>query len=52
MPSECDCFRLPNEIELGLTIHLTAEDMADLNHLASKVSGDRYLPAMANLAER
>jgi aryl-alcohol dehydrogenase-like predicted oxidoreductase len=36
----------------ALSVHLTTEDMADLNHLASKVSGDRYLPAMANLAER
>jgi aryl-alcohol dehydrogenase-like predicted oxidoreductase len=36
----------------ALSVHLTAEDMADLSHLASKVSGDRYLPAMAKLAER
>ena len=36
----------------ALSVHLTTEDMADLNHLASKVSGNRYLPAMANLAER
>jgi aryl-alcohol dehydrogenase-like predicted oxidoreductase len=36
----------------ALSVHLTAEDMTALNHLASKVSGDRYLPAMAKLAER
>ncbi|MGD0136410.1 MAG: aldo/keto reductase [Bryobacteraceae bacterium] len=36
----------------ALSVHLTAEDMADLNQLASQVAGDRYLPAMAKLAER
>ena len=36
----------------ALSVHLTAEDMAELDRLASTVSGDRYLPAMARLAER
>jgi aryl-alcohol dehydrogenase-like predicted oxidoreductase len=36
----------------ALSVRLTAEDMSDLNQLASKVAGDRYLPAMAKLAER
>jgi aryl-alcohol dehydrogenase-like predicted oxidoreductase len=36
----------------ALSVHLTAEDMTDLNQLASQVAGDRYLPAMAKLAER
>jgi aryl-alcohol dehydrogenase-like predicted oxidoreductase len=36
----------------ALNVHLTAEDMTDLNQLASQVAGDRYLPAMAKLAER
>jgi len=36
----------------SLSVHLTAEDMADLNRLASMVAGERYLPAMATLAER
>ncbi len=45
--------RMYLEENLGaLNVHLTAEDMADLNGLASIVSGDRYLPAMAKLAER
>ena len=33
-------------------LHLTAEDMADLNRLASMAVGDRYPPAMAKTAER
>lgn len=33
-------------------LHLTAEDMADLNQLASMAVGDRYPPAMAKTAER
>jgi aryl-alcohol dehydrogenase-like predicted oxidoreductase len=37
---------------LALRVHLSAEEIADLNSLASEVSGDRYLPAMAKLAER
>jgi aryl-alcohol dehydrogenase-like predicted oxidoreductase len=36
----------------ALSIHLTAKDMTDLDQLASKVAGDRYLPEMAKLAER
>jgi len=36
----------------ALSAHLTAQDMADLNQLASMTAGDRYLPAMAKLAER
>jgi aryl-alcohol dehydrogenase-like predicted oxidoreductase len=34
------------------SLHLTAEDMADLNRLASMAVGDRYPPAMAKTAER
>jgi aryl-alcohol dehydrogenase-like predicted oxidoreductase len=33
-------------------VHLTAEDMAELNGLASMALGDRYPPAMAKAAER
>lgn len=33
-------------------LHLTAEDMADLNQLASMAVGDRYPPAFAKTAER
>ncbi len=36
----------------ALRVHLTTEDMADLNGLAAMVAGERYLPAMAKLAER
>jgi aryl-alcohol dehydrogenase-like predicted oxidoreductase len=36
----------------ALSIPLTAKDMTDLDQLASKVAGDRYLPEMAKLAER
>lgn len=34
------------------TLRLTAEDMAELNRLASIAVGDRYPPAMAKTAER
>jgi aryl-alcohol dehydrogenase-like predicted oxidoreductase len=34
------------------SLHLTAEDMADLDRLASMAVGDRYPPAMAKTAER
>ena len=41
------------EDNLGaVNVHLTAEDMADLNRLASIAVGDRYPPAMAKTAER
>jgi aryl-alcohol dehydrogenase-like predicted oxidoreductase len=33
-------------------LRLTAEDMAELNGLASMAVGDRYPPAMAKIAER
>ena len=33
-------------------LHLTPEDMADLNRIASMAVGDRYPPAMAKTAER
>ena len=33
-------------------VHLSPEDMADLNQLAAIAVGDRYSPAMAKLAER
>jgi len=33
-------------------VHLTAEDMAELNRLASMAVGDRYPPAMKKTAER
>jgi aryl-alcohol dehydrogenase-like predicted oxidoreductase len=33
-------------------LHLAAEDMAELNQLASMAVGDRYSPAMAKMAER
>jgi diketogulonate reductase-like aldo/keto reductase len=33
-------------------VRLTAEDMAELNGLASMAVGDRYPPAMAKIAER
>ena len=33
-------------------LHLTAEDMAELNRLASMATGDRYAPAMAKTVER
>jgi aryl-alcohol dehydrogenase-like predicted oxidoreductase len=36
----------------ALNVHLTAEDMAELNQLASAAVGDRYSPAMAKIAER
>ena len=36
----------------ALNIRLTAEDMAELNQLASMAVGDRYPPAMAKAAER
>ncbi len=36
----------------ALNVHLTAEDMAELNRLASMAVGDRYSPAMAKMAER
>jgi aryl-alcohol dehydrogenase-like predicted oxidoreductase len=34
------------------TLHLTAEDMAELNRLASMAVGDRYPPSLAKTAER
>jgi aryl-alcohol dehydrogenase-like predicted oxidoreductase len=34
------------------SLHLTAEDMANLNRLAEMAVGDRYPPAMAKTAER
>jgi aryl-alcohol dehydrogenase-like predicted oxidoreductase len=34
------------------SLHLTAEDMADLDRLAAMAVGDRYPPAMAKTAER
>ena len=38
---------------LGATaLHLTAEDLADLNQLASIAVGDRYPPSLAKTAER
>jgi aryl-alcohol dehydrogenase-like predicted oxidoreductase len=36
----------------ALNVHLTAEDMEELNRLASMAVGDRYPPAMARTAER
>ena len=36
----------------ALNVHLTAEDMAELNPLASMASGERYPPAMAKATER
>jgi aryl-alcohol dehydrogenase-like predicted oxidoreductase len=36
----------------ALNIRLTADDMAELNQLASMAVGDRYPPAMAKTAER
>jgi aryl-alcohol dehydrogenase-like predicted oxidoreductase len=36
----------------ALNVRLTAEDMAELNGLASMAVGDRYPPAMAKMAER
>ena len=33
-------------------VHLTEEDMAELNQLASLAVGERYSPAMAKMAER
>jgi aryl-alcohol dehydrogenase-like predicted oxidoreductase len=36
----------------ALHLHLTAQDMADLNPLASQAVGDRYPPSMAKAAER
>src|ERR1700722_6179863 len=36
----------------ALNVQLTAEDMAELNQLASAAVGDRYSPAMAKIAER
>ena len=36
----------------AVNVHLTAEDMAELNRLASMAVGDRYPPAMAQTAER
>jgi aryl-alcohol dehydrogenase-like predicted oxidoreductase len=39
--------------DLGaLNIHLTAQDLAELNPLASMAVGDRYPPAVAKAAER
>jgi aryl-alcohol dehydrogenase-like predicted oxidoreductase len=36
----------------ALEVHLTAEDMAGLNQIASMTSGDRYPPAMQQAVER
>jgi aryl-alcohol dehydrogenase-like predicted oxidoreductase len=36
----------------AVNVRLTAEDMAELNGLASMAAGDRYPPAMAKNAER
>jgi aryl-alcohol dehydrogenase-like predicted oxidoreductase len=36
----------------AVNVHLMAEDMAELNQLASMAVGDRYPPAMAKTAER
>jgi aryl-alcohol dehydrogenase-like predicted oxidoreductase len=36
----------------ALNVHLTPEDMEELNQLASMAVGDRYPPAMAKTAER
>jgi aryl-alcohol dehydrogenase-like predicted oxidoreductase len=36
----------------AVNVHLTAEDMAELNQLASMAVGERYSPAMAKMAER
>jgi aryl-alcohol dehydrogenase-like predicted oxidoreductase len=36
----------------AVNVHLAAEDMAELNQLASMAVGDRYSPAMAKMAER
>ena len=36
----------------ALNVHLDANDMAELDRLASMTSGDRYSPAMAKIAER
>lgn len=36
----------------AMNVHLTAEDMTELNRLASIVVGDRYPPSMAKTAER
>jgi aryl-alcohol dehydrogenase-like predicted oxidoreductase len=36
----------------AVNVHLTEEDMAELNGLASMAVGDRYPPAMAQVAER
>jgi aryl-alcohol dehydrogenase-like predicted oxidoreductase len=41
------------EDNLGsLNVHLTGDDMAELDRLASMTSGDRYSPSMAKIAER
>jgi aryl-alcohol dehydrogenase-like predicted oxidoreductase len=36
----------------AVNVRLTAEDMAELDRLASMAIGDRYPPAMAKTAER
>jgi aryl-alcohol dehydrogenase-like predicted oxidoreductase len=36
----------------AVNVHLTAEDMAELDQLASMAVGERYSPAMAKMAER
>ena len=36
----------------ALNVHLTADDMAKLNQLASMAVGDRYPPSVAKAAER
>jgi aryl-alcohol dehydrogenase-like predicted oxidoreductase len=36
----------------ALNVHLTTEDMTELNRLVSMAVGDRYPPAIAKTAER
>ena len=36
----------------AVNVHLTTEDMAELDRLASMAVGERYPPAMAKTAER
>ena len=41
------------EDNLGaVNVHLTPQDLAELNQLASIAVGDRYPPAMAKISER
>ncbi len=36
----------------AINVHLTAEDLAELDGLAAMAVGDRYTPAMAKAVER